>query len=295
MTPKTRLATQLEMQKQVEKQVAKRRAIAASSPYGPIEPLSDPKLDKKLRALLEEQLVPVDIDVNIPTDAETWIEIFPPGNVGFYSIEGITSRHHPNEFKIKRAEINNHVVLRDVDACIYNLGHLVPYALGVISPLIPLILLVQPHEHLAVIPPLSMTLWGKTHPGTLDVGLGQSPPYPKALAYSYRTQGDPCPTHDPPPTEQLPPRHVLVETLNRVCKEVAHHEERDPERGETKLERKTRECDEWRDKYLARSEDRQGRWLDGWEACLRAGQGQQRRSLRDRMMAEVFGTAMPEE
>ncbi len=133
--------------------------------YGPIETLSDPETDKKLRELLETGgLVPIDIEVtSFQRDRPTILEITPPGGNVFYRIEGITSRHRHGEFMIQHAEIGDRVVLRNVDVCIYNLGHLVPNALDVIHAGVPLRLTVQPNIELAVIPTLSMTLWGHVY------------------------------------------------------------------------------------------------------------------------------------
>lgn len=233
-------------------------------PYGPLETLSDLYVDKDLRELLMAGgLEPVDISEVLAYACETTLEISHPREDVFFAIEGITSRHYDGDLMIKDMAINHSSVMRNVDASAFNLGHLVPNALGVISRLHPL--------HMTVLPTpgstggcmkVAITLWGRTasasaSPLTGFVGRMNLPFAPG------------CPGLEGPP--------------------------RDPERGETENQRLLRERNEWRDKYLARNQGRQSVWIDGWEACLRAGQGQQRRSLRDRMMEKVFGTALPEE
>ena len=131
--------------------------------YGPVEPLEDPDAAAKLATLLQEGgLCPLDIDIQLFSSEPTSIEVWHPE--GPYAIMGLTSRHtKEDDVKIIRAEILDFVVLRDVAASAFNLGHLVPNDLGVITRTSAPLLLTVECEAKPVLPQLAITLWGKIY------------------------------------------------------------------------------------------------------------------------------------
>lgn len=106
----------------------------APAPWtGPIYPLSDPVEHEKLRAMLSQDLTPIDVHLEPHTDAMIRYTLDLPRHDLFYAIVGISSTMLPDAAWIDRIEIDDAVVLQSFDPAIYNVGHLVPTELGVCS------------------------------------------------------------------------------------------------------------------------------------------------------------------
>lgn len=139
--------------------------------YGPIEPLAHPEAQQKLVGLLREGgLEPLDVEIEMHCGGvNITIEVVPPA--GWFSIEGLTSRNVTGDLvRIERVERQNQIVLRDVSAAAYNLGHLIPYAMGYISREQPLLIEISLDGSPAILPSVRLTFWGRSHP------IGFSPP-----------------------------------------------------------------------------------------------------------------------
>ncbi len=85
---------------------------------------------------------------------------------------------------------------------------------------------------------------------------------------------------------------AAAKELGISTEELREQDPRDPERGETQLQRVTRERDEWRDKFFAG-----GCLRKGWDARRRCYErmSEPGDALRDAIFHRIFGTASVEE
>lgn len=126
--------------------------------YGPVEPIVDREVADKLEELLKKGgLYPHDIVLLFHSTDTVTIQI--ESEFEAFEIVGIQSRC--SGIKIKRVEIGNYTVLRDVMVDAFALNHLVPLQLGWIAKHIaPMYMEVQVEQPLDILPQLQLTLWG---------------------------------------------------------------------------------------------------------------------------------------
>ena len=168
--------------------------------YGPVAPLSDPEEHAKLVELLRGGgLVPVDVDVWLHTRTETKLVVTPPAD-DWYSIEGITSTMQPGSIRLRRIELQDRRVLDDIDAGAFNLGHLVPMALGCFSRTHPLTIVSEVVASDGM-PELRLTLWCRVSASGWVVA-----PVSNAV----------CKPEDPPPAWSSWPSGPISDALRRA-------------------------------------------------------------------------------
>ena len=156
--------------------------------YGPVAPLSDPVEHAQLVELLRGGgLVPVDASFWPFTHTEIRLEVSPPTD-DWYFIEGITSTMQPGLIRLRQIQLQERTVLHDIDAGSFNLGHLVPIALGCFSRTHPLTIVseVVVSEEM---PELRLTLWCR-----VSAGWVAPPPAPRVPIVAAV-----CKPEDPPP------------------------------------------------------------------------------------------------
>ncbi|MCH9637773.1 MAG: hypothetical protein K0U16_07515 [Gammaproteobacteria bacterium] len=123
-------------------------------------PLEDPAQDKELRELLELELTPLDIQVQLSFEGETVLEIVYP-KPGYFVTHGATSTMGPGEVMIRRSYTSGESFLSDIDPAAFNLGHLSPLRLPAFTREVPLVMCVEPTPTMVHPPAFRMTLWGR--------------------------------------------------------------------------------------------------------------------------------------
>jgi hypothetical protein len=130
--------------------------------YGPELPLEDAAMDRGLRDLLQsQQLAPFDVSLHLHSTQVT-AELWHPSGQWFLP-RGITCRNGREEVMIERLVVDDRVELTEVDAAIFNLGHLIPRFMPAFGPPRPAILDLR-RLHPMESPTLSLTFWGEFAP-----------------------------------------------------------------------------------------------------------------------------------